>query len=106
MKIEPKIAIACRDEVEIEVALQILEKAGIRWPSGNKATEWSWINELDECRLYINPSDEYVSFVHVCYNEDPDDFEYDDEDDFEWTYTEASEMFKNQIISERRKHAI
>ena len=104
MKIEPKIAIACRDKVEIEVALQMLERAGIRWYGGSKATQRPNGMHYDECRLYIYPADSRPYYNHIVYSEDVDDFTYDDGDGFEWTYVEASNMFKNQIISERRKN--
>lgn len=106
MNIEPKIAIACRDKVEIKVALQLLEKAGILWFHGQKPTMADFIDDVEELRLYIYPRDDGCNYVHILYNEYIDDFEYDNDDGFEWTYVEASDMFRNQIIAERRKNAI
>lgn len=106
MKIEPKMAIACRNRIEIDVALKMLEKAGINWGGGQTATKAEFMNDLEECRLYINSANGWVERTHIAYNEDPEDIEYDDEDGFEWIYVEASEMFKNQIISERRKRGV
>lgn len=104
--VEPQMAIACRDRVEIDVALRMIEKAGINWGDGQKATNRRFIDGLDECRLYICPPDDWCDHVHISYLDEVDNFDYDDEDDFEWTYIEASEMFKNQIISERRKRGV
>lgn len=104
MKIEPRMAIACRDEVEIKVALQMIEKAGICWPDGGKATKFDIDEEeLDRCRLYIYPLGRGIDRVFVVYDRDPDETGSDDDDGFEWTYVEASDIFKNQIISKRRK---
>lgn len=100
MKIEPKIAIACRNEVEFKVALRMLEKADIRWFNGDKATEFETV--LDICRLYINPPSRTRSYMFLEYSDDPEDFTCDDIDGFEWTYVEASDIFRNQLISIRR----
>ena len=103
MKLEAKMAIACRDEVEIDVALQVIEKTGICWYGGDKATDISCLNDVSKCRLYIYPPNRHHEHAYLLYGSDPDDFEDDDEDGFEWTYLEASQIFHNQIVSERRK---
>lgn len=105
MNIEPKIAIACRNRTEIDVTLRILEQADIPWYAGSKATQAYFINDTDVCRIYIMPPDEDEDHAYLLHNSDPEDTEFDDEDGFEWTYVEASDMFRNHIIAERRKHA-
>lgn len=105
MKIEPGMAIACRDKVEIDVVLQILEKANIYWSGRQKATDAAFLGGHDEIRLYVNPPDDWDNYVYVAWSDDPEDFSEDDEDDIDWTYLEAADLFRNQIISERRKHA-
>ena len=102
--VEPKMAIACRSKIEINVALRAIEKAGINWSSGDKATNTRYVKDFTECRLYISPPDEWKDEAYLMYDEDPEDTEDDDDDEFEWQYIEASELFRNQIISERRKH--
>ena len=102
--VEPRMAIACRDRVEIDVALRMIEKAGIEWSTGRKATNPNEMEDINECRLYIYPPDSFSNKAYLLYDENPDDFEYDEDDDIEWIYLEASELFKNQIISERRKY--
>lgn len=104
MKIEPKMAIACRDKFEIKVALQLLENAGILWPLGDKPTSEHEVYAFDSCRLYIYPPDNDTPHTYMLYQEDADDFSWDDEEGFEWKYFEASDIFRNQIISERRKN--
>jgi hypothetical protein len=97
MKIEPRIAIACRDRVEIAVALQMLEKADIRWRGGHNATQApASLESAHTCRLYVFPSSTML------WGENPDDFTGDDKDGFEWNYVEAADMFRNQLISIRR----
>jgi hypothetical protein len=112
MNIEPKIAIACRDKVECKVTLRILENAGIKWNGGDEPTQIPRAMNIEKpYRLYIYPRG-YRNFMYTCdydyllYSDEPDNFEGDGNDSFGWTYAEASDMFRNQIISERRKYAI
>ena len=101
--VEPKTAIACRNEVEKRVVLDILKREGhttdlsdipapIRiyvCPEGYK----NWTDDKHDDLQQTNNNDE----------DDIDDFSCDEDDDFEWNYVEASDMFRNQIISARIK---
>lgn len=101
--VEPKTAIACRDDVEKQVVLSILEQEG-------HITDLS--STPAPLRVYVCPKGykDFVSNPHddlmQCSGRDVDYCEEDDDDDFEWTYVEASDMFRNQIISARIKEAL
>lgn len=105
MKIEPKMAIACRDKIEIDVVLNMFEKANITWAGGEKATDAEFLDDKDECRLYVYPPDEFFKYTHIVWDECCND-SYDSDDSFTWNYLEASDIFNNQIISERRRNGI
>ena len=99
--VEPKTAIACRDEVEKRVTLDILHREG---------HDTSSLTDEIPIRIYVCPkgykdwSDDEHDDLQYTYDEDVDDYEYCDEDDpFEWNYVEASDMFRNHIISARLK---
>lgn len=98
--VEPKTAIACRDEVEKRVVLDILKREG-------HTTDLSGISA--PIRVYICPKGykDFASSEHddlmQCEGEDVDYCYVDEDDDFEWNYVEASSMFRNQIISARIK---
>ena len=102
--VEPKTAIACRDEVEKKVVLDILKREGHMIDNVMKIQDVS-------LRIYVCPEGyrgEYAQSdnddLEYTYGSDIDDYEYCDEDDpFEWNYVEASDMFRNQIISARLK---
>lgn len=105
MQFQPKTAIRCRNEVELSVTLQMLEKADICWHSGVKATNADWLYGRN-CGLliYICPPTSYSN--HNMY------LDWDRMNDAinggnspGWTYVEASDLFRNQLISMRRaKH--
>lgn len=103
MAIQPKTAIACRDDIEFTVCLDILKKEG-------HTTDLMKYNLATPIRIYVCPReyDKYRDDEHddLEYNIGAavDDYEYIDEDDnFEWNYVEASDILRNQIISARIK---
>ena len=99
--VQPKTAIACRDAVELKVCLDILKKEGHTSNLGGLAIP---------ARIYVYPKG------HHEYRQENDDLEYNigsdvdnceeedkEIDDFEWDYVEASDIFRNQIISAQLK---
>lgn len=99
MQFEPKTAIAFRSEEERIVLIRVLKKQGIR--------STDILKNMRKGRAYICPENyrrpgQEVTLEQV---DDPDDFACDSSDPFKWTYLEASDVLRNLIIAERRKHA-
>lgn len=98
--VEPKTAIACRDSVELKICIDILRKYG----------HSSYLGDLSvPARIYICPKGykgnwfpDCDDLMHVT-GDDVDGCEVDEDDPFEWNYVEASDIFRNQIISARIK---
>lgn len=98
--VEPKTAIACRDDVELEVCLDILRREGHTSDFGKLQAP---------VRIYVCPKG-YMDWKtnendDLQYNTSKyvDSYEDDEDDPFEWNYVEASDIFRNQIISARIK---
>ena len=101
--IQPKTAIACRDDVELSVCLDILKREG-------HTTDFRELKA--PARIYVCPEG-YKNWTDDKHDdlqqtngqdgEDIDDFEVDEDDDFEWNYVEAADILRNQIISARLK---
>ena len=101
--VEPKTAIACRDDMELEVCLDILRREG---------HTTSFLHLKAPARIYVCPKtykdwtdDEHDDLQQINEEHDDsiDDFSCDEDDNFEWNYVEASDIFRNQIISARIK---
>lgn len=100
--VEPKTAIACRDEVELAVVIGILQRE-------EHVTDF--LEDMRApLRIYVCPKydkygdgDDIDPHDDLMYNTADYVDDYDDDDDFEWNYVEASDMFRNQIISARLK---
>ena len=101
MAIQPKTAIACRDNLELAVCLDILRSEG-------HTTDTRGI--ISPVRIYVCPegykdwtTDEHDDLEWNYGRGYVDNFECDEDDDFEWNYVEASNILRNQIISARLK---
>lgn len=99
--LQPNTAIICRDKVELDITLQMLEKENLCWCGGTKATGADWLYNKDcELLIYVSQPEVYLPRMHL---------EWDHMNVIErgyrsgWTYVESSNIFRNQIISERRK---
>jgi hypothetical protein len=103
--VEPKTAIACRDETELAVVLGVLNYEGHRT---------DFLEDMNvPIRIYVCPEEykygddnDACPYDDLTYNigNNVDDFEHIDNcDPFEWNYVEASDIFHNHIISARIK---
>lgn len=100
MVLQPKIAINFRSEEERIVLQSVLEKQGYKHCNN--------LDSMREGRAYLCPRNYRSEHdLQVQTWDYPDEHcSADDDDDFEWTYVEASDVVRNLIISERRKHDI